>query len=506
MESMNQPPTTVIVILVLFLTGIPLHARIIHVPDDNPSIQSGIRAAEDGDTVMVSPGIYEEYGLDFEGRKITVMSTDPDNPNVVRITIIDANSRGRVFNFHSGEDSTSVVSGFTMMGGYTSSWGGAIRCLSTSPKITRNIIRDSATEHGGGGIYLEESNAIVRDNTIMGNTAGWGGGGIRCSNSDPFITGNTIIGNLSDYGGGIDCHYNSDPIVAYNIILGNSAGDGGGIYCYDYSSPVLIYNLVAENSAVFGGGMHCRYDTNPLLINNSFVDNIGSVQGGGVRCMYSAPVNVINSIFWGNQAPAGKEFYMGGPPSANPSRLTISYSDVEGGINSVYHEQGNDVEWGDGMIDEDPLFVYSDKDDYRLLWGSPCIDSGHPDSFDLDGTRRDIGAHYYDQNQYLTLYLTPDTSFVNQGGELGVTYTLINRWNDPVLFDIETEVLLPNGTPYNLINLEGITLPSDYTEQVSVFHGVPMVAPIGTYTYLSRALFSIDSIYGEDRFLFEIVE
>ncbi len=503
---MNRKPTTVVACLLLFFAAIPAHSRIIHVPGDSPSIQGGINAAEDGDTVMVSPGYYGEHNLDFAGRKITVRSTDPENPNVVLTTIIDASSLGRIFNFHSGEDSTSVLTGFTMTGGYTSSWGGAVRCENASPKITRNVIRDNATEYGGGGIYLEESNAIVRDNTIIGNTALWGGGGIRCSNSDPFISGNTIVGNSSDYGGGIDCHYDSGPMIAHNIILGNSAGDGGGVYCYDFSSPVLMYNVVAGNSAEFGGGMHCRYDTSPVLINNSFVGNVASLQGGGVRCMYSAPLRVIQSIFWGNQAVAGKEFYMGGLPSANPSKLTISYSDVDGGISSVFHEQGNDVEWGEGMIEENPLFVSSDKDDYRLLWGSPCIDSGHPDSLDLDETRREIGAYYYDQNQVLTLYLTPDTILVNRGGRLGVTYTLINRWNDPIQFDIETEVLLPVGTPYNLIDRDNINIPGNFTTQVPVFHNVPMFAPLGAYTYQSRTLLLADTISGEDRFLFEIVE
>ncbi len=34
-----------------------------------------------------------------------------------------------------------------------------------------------------------------------------------------------------------------------------------------------------------------------------------------------------------------------------------------------------------------------DSRNYNLSNGSPCIDSGDPSQFDLDGTRRDIGAH-----------------------------------------------------------------------------------------------------------------
>ena len=64
--------------------------------------------------------------------------------------------------------------------------------------------------------------------------------------------------------------------------------------------------------------------------------------------------------------------------------------------------------WGPGNIEEDPLFAVAGEHDYRLLWESPCMDAGLPDSLDPDGSRSDIGAHYFDQDDYITLYITPD--------------------------------------------------------------------------------------------------
>ena len=45
----------------------------------------------------------------------------------------------------------------------------------------------------------------------------------------------------------------------------------------------------------------------------------------------------------------------------------------------------------------DPMFVDTANGDYNLLADSRCIDTGHPDSTDADGTIADMGAYYYDQ-------------------------------------------------------------------------------------------------------------
>jgi parallel beta-helix repeat protein len=232
-----------------------LHATIIHVPDDSTTIQGGINGAEDGDTVLVAPGTYYEHWIDFNGKAITVMGTAPEDSAIVASTIIDANSQSRVFYFHSGEDSTSVLAGLTITGG-DADWGGGLSFANSSPKIIKNIIRENVGNIAGGGIICTLSSApLIIENIITSNTSLGDGGGIFCSESSPAILSNVISNNISEEnGGGICCFDNSSPTISSNTIRGNQAdkydGGGGGIYCQDLSQITISNNVISENIAM----------------------------------------------------------------------------------------------------------------------------------------------------------------------------------------------------------------------------------------------------------------
>jgi parallel beta-helix repeat protein len=585
----------------------------IHVPSDQPTIQAGIDTCVDGDTVLVADGNYTGDGnrdIDFTGKAIVVKSENGPEMTIINCggSIIEAH---RGFHFHSGEDSNSVVQGFTIQNGYAYYDGGGIYCSSssptimnntitgnfagdpmglgfgggiscqgssspiitgntitgntsydqgggilvysgsfptitdntitgnsadydgggiscwtnTSPTITNNTISENSTVFGyGGGIFCHGSSATVEGNIITGNDANYGGGGINFrSNSPLIIIGNTITGNSTGnpgslgYGGGIYCDAsaptiegniirlnwaysdgggifirgNSSPVIEGNMISENWAdNDGGGIYCYENSSLNITGNAISENWAGdgFGGGIYCN-GSFMIILSNTITGNWADNGGGGIACGNFSSATVYNSIFWNDIAGFDEEIFIDGSSS-----ISVHYSDVEGGWAGVEN------------IDADPMFVLADKQDYRLLWESPCIDAGYPDYLDSDGTPSDMGAFFFDQDDYLTLYLTPDATEVTQGSQLGVTYTLINRWDQPEPFWDLTLVILPNGNPFNLIGPDQFTLPANTTIQQHFDHNVPPAAPLGQYEYWTRIGLPPSTLYDEDQFTFRVVE
>ena len=139
-------------------------------------IQYGINAAAAGDTVLVAAGTYVE-NINFDGKNISIIGSGRET------TIIDGDSSGTVVSFSNGEDSTAVLTGFTIKNGLEEFDGGGVQIYDSGPTLTNLLITDNTALGHGGGIYFRigsDSTGLTPtlDNVLISsNTAEGDGGG-----------------------------------------------------------------------------------------------------------------------------------------------------------------------------------------------------------------------------------------------------------------------------------------------------------------------------------------
>ena len=342
---------------------------IINVPASQSTIQAGIDAASDGDTVVVAPGTYFEH-IDFKGKAIEVRSS-----NGPQTTIIDGGGTYHVVLFTSDEGRLSVLQGFTIThGAFPASQpaalaGSGIAIDNASPTITGNIVTDNGGgAHNGAGIGAIGGAPLIKDNYISGNDAGplSAGGGIFAG-GDAEIVMNTIEENTAGSGAGIHIYPGGAPLVRDNFIRANHAGafNGGGLFVN--GAGEYINNVVLENIAdAAGGGVHMAGDSgSPYLLNNTIVRNQAST-GAAVAVHSGAPALVNNLIAGGPAQPL-----VSCAPGASP---VFSHNDVYNGSPSPYAGCAN-PSGTNGNISTDPLLI-SDGPNYVPDRASPTIDAG----------------------------------------------------------------------------------------------------------------------------------
>lgn len=304
--------------LIIALTPVISFGALISVPDGFTTIQEGIFAALDGDTVLVAPGDYSGEGnrnLDFLGKAVTVLASGGADS-----TIIDCEGLGRGVLFHNGETFESILEGFTIRNGsvsgvYPDYSGGGIACRSySSPSITRCILENNEAR-SGGGIYCDlHSSPRLTEVTLTANIADWYGGGLYCSHqSSPVLTECEIRENsCSIDGGGIYCDWNSDLSIEGSEIMLNQApfGSGAAIACFWSASPSISNCTISYNYAImYGGGIYCKHESAPVIFNCLLARNTSAFGGGVFAADYSTPVITESTVSMNHAWTGGGGFY-----------------------------------------------------------------------------------------------------------------------------------------------------------------------------------------------------
>nr|WP_246410456.1 right-handed parallel beta-helix repeat-containing protein [Granulicella aggregans] len=396
----------------------------IRVPGDTPSIQGGIDAAEDGDTVLVEAGVYSER-IDFHGKKITVRGSSAVD------VILDGGANGPVVTFASGEGRSSVLANLTIQNGRAFDRGtvaaingsaGGIYIFQASPSL-KDLIVQKNLQCGLGvfsgaprveGSLIQGNNApfefacmIVSAETSPGRGESQGGGGIFLYNKSPDglyaeIVGNRIEGNSSFLrAGGIFAISAGNLLIANNVVANNQSGDtGAGIMTTDATTPEITQNLVFGNSTDqtvnFGSPLAPGIDireafgsSSSIIAENTIYQNKAISQpvfevryGSQLYVGFSdAPVIVSNNVF------SGSDIYppiacVPGIKSNELVRARFDHNDVFNPSNpSVAYTSACGSQPGlDGNISSDPQFLSTlpiDQNAFQLAQDSPAVDSGN---------------------------------------------------------------------------------------------------------------------------------
>jgi len=421
-----ERPILVNLVFLLAVSGLT-SAETYTVPGDYPGIQVAIDNSNDGDMIIVSAGSYYE-NVDFHGKNVALTSVNPDDPEIVAATIIDAKDVGRAVIFANGEGEGTLLTGFTITGGKAYGPdpsfhdGGGIYCVGSSPEIANCVIEGNSAANCGGGMYSADGGSPTVVNCTFSANEAYAGNGMCNYNSSPTVTNCTFTNNIGgDMGGGM-WNRSSSPTLINCVFSDNSKWSGGGMYNSDDSDPTLINCIFRDNSVGDdGAGMRNTNNCNPILINCVFIGNSADDNGGAMSNRSCSPT-LINCTLVGNSA-AGR----GGGLYNWDCSLTVSnciiWSNSDsagvGELSQVYTEHGTTAVdysciqgWtgdfgGAGNIAADPLFVESNGNGYHLPPISLCINAGDPnfvagpDQTDIDGQVRvdairvDIGADEY---------------------------------------------------------------------------------------------------------------
>jgi hypothetical protein len=297
------------------------HTQVIQVPGSYSSIQQAFDAAGDGDTILVSTGVWgTSTGYTIGGKDITLTSTNPDDPCTVANTIIQmivppgGGWVGPAFDFFNVGPDTLLngltIRGFTFRGtdglgptapardGGNGSGvaGGAIVCsFNASPTIKNCIFADCSISGGNGANGTAGTATTPSDPNRHGGHGGWPGfalgGAIAClNNSNPAVI-NCTFRNCSVTGGNGGDGGNGSPIPN----PGNGGRGGGwyyglGSFWYGVSWPygyhirdifaVFDVNTVYNGQYDFytrysghGGAVYVGKDCAPVFTKCTFTNN-----------------------------------------------------------------------------------------------------------------------------------------------------------------------------------------------------------------------------------------
>lgn len=302
------------------------------------NIQDAIAMTTNGDTVLVTNGLYNSGGESVDGlitnrvtidKGITVQSVNGPAVTVIQGAWDATSTNGPGAVRCVWMTNNTILSGFTISGG------------ATREKTASGLAPD------GAGILTQSTNSVISNCILITNMASAGGGGV--SGNPQHIAHTTLIGCT----------------VAGNQVIGS--GNGGGADACTLENCILRDNMADNGNG--GGAFNCTLK-NCALTGNSSILNGGAADAG----------TLINCTVISNSASGYSPGYGAAVYGATVTNCIVidnisntSYPNTNYASSTLAYCCADPLPPGPGNIDVNPQVL---ADGFHLAQTSPCIGAG----------------------------------------------------------------------------------------------------------------------------------
>lgn len=322
------------------------------------TLQGAIDAARDDTTILVPPGTYSEH-IDFKGKAVTLKSTEG-----AAVTLITGVETFGIVAIQLGEDSRTVLDGFTLSNAEAEVEGAGLRVSRSSPTLQSLALINNYSSENGGGMAILDTTLSIKDLVMEGNSTYGLGGGLYVRDSQVYLEGVTLNSNSADTGGGIAADTstlrllqtaltdNSGSGLAASastlqldqVSLSGNSGTAGGAMFLDACVLTLTNSVLSRNLATDGAGLYLSgtvFDIHQV----QWLSNAANNHGGAVTVGEGSSGTMSAVLFQDNRALTGTslDLLAGGSLS---TALTLTQATLVGGVAS----SSNPVILGTGPV------------------------------------------------------------------------------------------------------------------------------------------------------------
>ena len=316
------------------------------------TIGAAISLAVAGAEIRVAQGTYEtgvtlKTGVVMKGGYSSDFST---RDTMTYASTIQTSATSYTVQCAAGNDSSTVLDGFTIYNMNGGTYTYAIMCSSGNPVISHNVVHvNSAGTAINRGIYAIYS-PIIRNNDIYLGSVISQNHGIVCVSStcSAEISGNTInggaltSGSAAAYGISAEASY---PRIFNNLIYpGTSASIGYSYGIYSYNSQAVV-----TNNTIIGGSAGLNYGiyinnfsgTYPMTITNNIIANVSGITnafGLFESTPEADPGSVQNNLFLGYSNSGNSYVYKNEASTNITNPNTLNLEPINGGAQTSRYD------------------------------------------------------------------------------------------------------------------------------------------------------------------------